>query len=234
MVKKYRLIPEKEYNMWKEHVEKSELVKVDNILDSKLPDDVKIKLFQDQKRIECNERDKSDMTLKMSGFVPPKVVKDVEIQHETKESVCEVQTEPETIITSSIPTPPPPPPTPLKDATVISRKRKDPPIDRTDEFEKQSMRKVARFLSECGIRGNEKGQVSINNKILPDADYLSLIRQLSDARCKRSDSTNTVINELQKFKIPTGVFSPSIMNILCKKSMHVSNDKIESVKWDTF
>lgn len=51
MVKKYRLIPERDYKMWIKSGEKS-LTKPENtILDSKLPDDVKIKLFQDQKEL---------------------------------------------------------------------------------------------------------------------------------------------------------------------------------------
>lgn len=232
MIKKYRLVPEKEFNMWKENVEKNILAKENNILDSKLPDDVKIKLFQDQKRIECNERDNADMVLKMNGVAPSKLVKDAEIQCQTMDSVTGTDTQIQTEV-DTIPSPPPKPPTPTKNLTTLSRKRKNPPSESV-EFQKQNMRKVARFLSDCGIRGNEKGEVSINSKILPDADYVSMIRQLSDARMKRSESTTRVINELQKFKIPVDVFPSTIMNIICKKSMPVCNAKNESVKWDAF
>lgn len=45
MVKKYRLIPEKEYEIWKKNLNTPHVTNDNNILDSSLPDDVKIKLF---------------------------------------------------------------------------------------------------------------------------------------------------------------------------------------------
>lgn len=235
MVKKYRLIPEKEYMLWKNHVENNQEVEVNSILDSKLPDDVKIKLFQDQKRIECNERDRADMVLRMGASITPKVVKDVEVQHEEKilkDSSCSTEVE-----QSPIPTPPSLPPSPKRSSitsVVESRKRKEPPVDitRTTEFQRRNMKRVARFLSDCGINGNDKGQLFINKILLPGADYVSTIRQLTDARMKRCTSTLRVMKELQKFEIPADVFSATIMNAI--QNTHVNNDQNMSVKWDEF
>lgn len=234
MVKKYRLVPEKEYMLWKKYTENNDASTTDeSILDSKLPDDVKIKLFQDQKRIECNERDKADLLLKMGAYVPPKLIKDAEVQYESttqKDSSCGNDADQKKMDeTSSIPTPPPLPSSTT--TTTTTRKRKTPPVDLTcsTEFQKQSMRKIARFLSECGITGNDKGQVLINNKAVPGADYVTTIRQLADARMRRSESTMQIVGTLQKFDIPEGVFSTTIMNLFSKNA---SDDK--SVKWDAF
>lgn len=43
-----------------------------------------------------------------------------------------------------------------------------------------------------------------------------------------------IINELQKFNVPQGVFSSSIMNLISNKSMNVSDAQNSSVKWDAF
>lgn len=243
MVKKYRLIPERDYEMWIKSGEKS-LTKPENtILDSKLPDDVKIKLFQDQKRIECNERDKADLMLKMGAFLPPKIIKDAEVQYELNDNnnmmdfACGTDSDEKDLSgTANIPVPPPLPITPVVMSSSSSRKRKDPPVDstKTSGFQKNNMKKIARFLAECGINGNAQGQVLNKNKLVEDADYVTLIRQLTDARVKRSESTMKIINELQKFNVPQGVFSASIMNLISNKSMNVSDAQNSSVKWDAF
>lgn len=225
MIKKYRLIPEKEYDLLKKGIETTALAQEpqNNLLESKLPDDVKIKLFQDQKRIECNERERAEIAAKHGP--PITVKKDVEVQHDqepTPRKECGTSPMQDTNGEES------------EDRDNSPRKRKipQPKNPRLQDFQKESMRRIARFLATIGIVGNTQGNIFINQQLVPESDYVGTIRQLADARVKRTPATNIVVNELKKHVIPDNIFSSRIMNEIGKPS--VSNVDTKSINWSSF
>lgn len=226
MIKKYRLIPEKEYERWKSSnasCSNSSTETNDGILDSKLPDDLKIKLFQDQKRVECNERDRAEMVNRMGA--PLTFKKDVEVQH----------AEPQAEIGTS----------PMKHNVEENNQREETPLKHkspkrlkssssSPDFQKESMQRIARFLATCGIKGNKQGSLFIDDKMVPESDYVATIRQLSDARVKRTAATNIVINALKKHAVPDNMFSARIMNEFMKSNVNASSDVSSPIQWSSF
>ncbi len=217
-VKKYRLIPEKEYERLKSSMEP--VINDNNILESKLPDDVKIKLFQEQKRVECNTRDRAELIAKIGYPMPVK--KDVEIQHD-QPMMGERGTSP-------IPM--------NEDEEDVSIKRKIPirkKLKPSMDFNKPNLQNIASYLKSVGIRGNGDGNVFIDDKLVPESDYKTMIRQLSDARIKRSAGTNVIINELRKHNVPNELFSVRIMREIGKPNVSQSGDGSSlPSKWVSF
>lgn len=82
----------------------------------------------------------------------------------------------------------------------------------TQDFQKESMQKIARYLGTINIKGDKQGSMYINDKIVPESDYVATIRQLSDARMKRSATTCVVLNVIRKYEVPPNIFSAGIMN----------------------
>lgn len=212
-IKKYRLISEKEYERWKTSIDTNLSSSDDNkILESKLPDDLKIKLFQEQKRAECNTRDRAELALKMG--IPLPVKKDVEIQYDQEQPILgERGTSPMPISDENKEE------VPLKRKVPLSKR-----IKTSFDFQKASMKNIASYLTSLGIRGNSDGNVYINEKLVPESNFKDLIHQLSDARVKRTVATNVVINELKKHNVPHDIFSTRIMKDIATSNVNQSGD----------
>lgn len=246
-VKKYRLVPEREYEQWlafKESQDNKSIAKpLSNIINSDLPDSIKNKLIQDQTRIENNEA-KRVQDMAKHGMAKP-VMKDSEVQHD---SPSEVEIGTSTMDLPIEPPPPPPSPPPAnkskhgEDGPGPSRRTPSTRTSRTEpypteNFQRDNMKKIAKYLAGIGVGGTPAGLVTIKSKPIPNSNYVDCIRQLTDARLKRSDATLMIIAEVKKHTIPTDMFKPGIMNVIqgaMKPHIDAVSSSSPNVKWDEY
>lgn len=247
-VKKYKLIPEKEYERWKAQSTTSNLESsTSNIFNSNMPDELKMKFAQDMVRVDQMENAKVKSISRTSSEKSkrPKYMHDASTQQtEETPKVMERGTSPppplspppqaEDSDAGTIPTPPPLPP--LNKPASSLRKRKSASSS-TDFDPKGSSLLIARYLATIGVTKGRQGQAMIGAKEIPGSSYAECIRQLNDGRCKRTDATMQIINVLRKNVLPDNVFSAGILAIIKGKSVKTSSTSTSTstcTQWDEY
>lgn len=242
MTKKYRLITEREYDRWQEQRDKSDPDQTQNVIDSKLPDDIKMKFLQDINRRECYEDDKAKQLIKMGAPSTSIKMVDAGVQHAEERSaspIPTVQTNSTSTSTCTTQDQEEPSKSTKRKADVVEDVTEIPSTSKKDtaEFEKRNMIKIAKYLSTLGIGGNKEGLLVIKSKAIEGSNFVSVIRQMTDARCRRSKYTTQVMDILRKLELPDGIFSAGIMNIIKGPSSSKCNTSVNmntSLKWDAY
>lgn len=223
MPKKMVLVPQHEY----ESLKKNRLPPIlshleappeqdDSILKSNLPDDLKIKLYQEAKRIMVNQVNEMKNT--------PLLVKDVNGSSRVAPPPVP-PVEPE----RNLPPMPPAPPMStsylddfsVDDASMV-------PLPDEDDLE------VEAFLKHYNVRPDSRGNTVIDGKTIEGSQFRSVVEQLSDGRRRRSPGTNAVMHYLRNQQWPDSIFSRAILqavrNVKTPQMDITPKEKCESFK----
>lgn len=168
----------------------------ENVLESNLPDEFKVSLFQEAKRNNLKHQN-----VEKARPLPVKL--------DTKKQEEEIDTSA---------TPPVPPPL--------------PPVTLTPE------QKIAEYLATRNIRPNKSSEVVIDGKTIHASNFELSLKELRDARKRKSHGTGSIIQALAPHvnEIPLGVFSAGIIKAMRRKQtgtgINATNHK--KINWKTF
>lgn len=232
MTKKYRLIPEKEYEKWRASQDAAYNQTHTTTTKDPVPVSVENKMIQDAQRMKNYEDMKAEQMSKMGVAAAPTVAPTPIILKETS-----TQSEQET---SPIRTHPrhksqatQPEGNGLEDENVEESTRQNPPkrarmsaaaaAPVVDDDTKARMKKVVNFLHTIGIT-HKDGMIVVGGKPIPGSSYLDTIKQLTDARMKRSDTTMMIIARVRNCnKNYDNVFTRGILNVINQANVSMMN-----------
>lgn len=197
-----------------------------DVLESELPEEVKLKLYHHKQRTLAKEE-------LVQKNTPIPVMSMTQAQIKNSDSIQE-----DPVPFPLVKTPLVEPPTSIIQTeecpeTPKSRKSKSAKPIKSRILETD--RKISSFLYDQGIRPNAEGEVRIGKRVIPSSSYLKCVQQLSDARRKRTTPTREIMKQLSKIEIPDDLFSAGIMNAIKGKHDKSTNQiSPKTLQWETY
>lgn len=170
------------------------------ILESRLPDELKIKLFQEAKRVMVNQANEMKNT--------PLLIKNVNDKPQREFPPESTPSGAEQGIPSYAASP-------MEEENVhdasAAAAYDDDDLESFPGLPDQDDLEVAKYLKAHEIRPDSRGDVVIEGKTLEGNKFLNVVDQLTDGRRKRSPGTNAVMHYLKNLSLPPAIFSPAII-----------------------
>jgi len=183
------------------------------LLDSNIPDEIKAKLYHEMKRNQHNSEiaaENSPLLVKMKeAFKVP--------TDDTHDKVIATY---DSDNNESFTTPP---------STPVKLNSKTP-----ENWPKASAKNITGFLTLSKITSNENGELVLNGNHVPGSNFKQVVKQLSDARFKKSAGYNDVIQYLTTRDLPFGMFSKTVLKDINKAAASVSKKRLKRTQSPDF